>query len=126
MTPYVIFTVFQIGLLLLVMRLYSQRFIIIIFNNAGARLTVSWKPYFPSDCGFCPLYEIGIATYGRTLFIPVGIHHYDPLPTQSGVEFSPRQHRTLMSAIPPSFLRTAHNVYNPSVGPYSVPSHRVW
>ena len=51
MTPYALFTVFQIGLLLLVMRLYSQRFIIIIINNAGARLTLSWKPDFPSDCG---------------------------------------------------------------------------
>ena len=51
MTPYAIFSVFQIGLLLLVMRLYSQRFIIIITNNAGARFTVSWKPYFPSDSG---------------------------------------------------------------------------
>jgi hypothetical protein len=52
MTPYSIITVFQIGLLLLVMRLYSQSFIIIITNDAGARFTVSRKPYFPSDCGF--------------------------------------------------------------------------
>ena len=51
----------------------------------------------------CPLYEIGIATHGRFLIISVGIHHYDPLPTQSGVETPPLQHRTLMSAIPPIF-----------------------
>ena len=50
MTPYSIITVFQIGLLLLVMRLYSQSFIFII-TNAGAKFTVSRKPYFSSDCG---------------------------------------------------------------------------
>ena len=66
MTPYSIITVFQIGLLLLVMRLISQSlFFIIITNHAGARFTVSRKLYFPSDCGFfLSFLEIGIATLG--------------------------------------------------------------
>ena len=73
MTPYSIITVFQIGLLLLVMRLYSQRFIIII-TNAGARFTVSRKPYFPSDCGFVLYTRSGsprmvVSSFSRLVYI---------------------------------------------------------